>query len=277
MYGKAVRTQIKFLIGQKSFALVFSVLMVVMLRNFIENVLTFRGYDVISLYHPMKMLALSFNKTVYNAESAIVLIQVVPLLLCLPAALSLAKEQRTGQSVLMSARLGRKVYLWSRVISVFVVTTIVFSLPFLLEIVLNCVSFPLNATGDFYNYNAYEEELLASEALYQLTWLYQFSPYLYAVVCTVFFGVFFGIWAAATTTLSALVKVRFQVLLLLPSFLLLQLTLYTGESGTTNWYNYVFFFNDINRNTTFFVVLMGILVTFVLIGTTVASRKDELQ
>lgn len=80
MYGKAVRTQIKFLIGQKSFALVFSVLMVVMLRNFIENVLTFRGYDVISLYHPMKMLALSFNKTVYNAESAIVLIQVVPLL-----------------------------------------------------------------------------------------------------------------------------------------------------------------------------------------------------
>ena len=59
MYGKAVRTQIKFLIGQKSFALVFSVLMVVMLRNFIENVLTFRGYDVISLYHPMKMLALS--------------------------------------------------------------------------------------------------------------------------------------------------------------------------------------------------------------------------
>ena len=246
MYGKAVRTQIKFLIGQKSFALVFSVLMVVMLRN-------------------------------YNAESAIVLIQVVPLLLCLPAALSLAKEQRTGQSVLMSARLGRKVYLWSRVISVFVVTTIVFSLPFLLEIVLNCVSFPLNATGDFYNYNAYEEELLASEALYQLPWLYQFSPYLYAVVCTVFFGVFFGIWAAATTTLSALVKVRFQVLLLLPSFLLLQLTLYTGESGTTNWYNYVFFFNDINRNTTFFVVLMGILVTFVLIGTTVASRKDELQ
>lgn len=177
----------------------------------------------------------------------------------------------------MSARLGRKVYLWSRVISVFVVTTIVFSLPFLLEIVLNCVSFPLNATGDFYNYNAYEEELLASEALYQLPWLYQFSPYLYAVVCTVFFGVFFGIWAAATTTLSALVKVRFQVLLLLPSFLLLQLTLYTGESGTTNWYNYVFFFNDINRNTTFFVVLVGILVAFVLIGTTVASRKDELQ
>ena len=174
MYGKAVRTQIKFLIGQKSFALVFSVLMVVMLRNFIENVLTFRGYDVISLYHPMKMLALSFNKTVYNAESAIVLIQVVPLLLCLPAALSLAKEQRTGQSVLMSARLGRKVYLWSRVISVFVVTTIVFSLPFLLQIVLHCVSFPLNATGDFYNYNAYEEELLASEALYQLPWLYQF-------------------------------------------------------------------------------------------------------
>lgn len=274
--GKAVRTQIKFLMGQKSAILVFSVLMVVMLRNFTENVLTFRGYDVISMYHPMKLLTLSFNKTIYNAESAIILIQIVPLLLCLPAALSLAKEQRTGQSVLMVARLGQKVYLWSKVISVFLVTAIVFTLPFLLEIILNCISFPLNATGDFYNLNAYEERLLASEALYQLPWLYQFSPYLYAVVCTMLFGVFVGILAAATITLSALVKVRFRVLLLLPSFLLLQLTLYLGGEGTTNWYNYTLFFNDVNRNTTFFAVLMGTLVTFILVGTTIASRKDEL-
>ena len=274
--GKAVRTQIKFLMGQKSAILVFSVLMVVMLRNFTENVLTFRGYDVISMYHPMKLLTLSFNKTIYNAESAIILIQIVPLLLCLPAALSLAKEQLTGQSVLMVARLGQKVYLWSKVISVFLVTAIVFTLPFLLEIILNCISFPLNATGDFYNLNAYEERLLASETLYQLPWLYQFSPYLYAVVCTMLFGVFVGILAAATITLSALVKVRFRVLLLLPSFLLLQLTLYLGGEGTTNWYNYTLFFNDVNRNTTFFAVLMGTLVTFILVGTTIASRKDEL-
>ena len=282
MYGKAVRTQIKFLLGQKGFALVFLVLMGVMLLNFTQNVREFQGYDVISMYHPMKLLTLSYNKAIYRADNAMLLIQLVPLLICLPAALSLAGEQQPGQSVLLIARLGTKTYLWSKVTAVFVVTTLAFALPFLLEVVLNCISFPLEATGDFYNFNAYDPQRLTMESLYQLPGLYQLSPYLYAVVCTLLFGAFAGLLAAATVTLSALVRVRFRVLLLLPVFLLLQLTNYVGANGTTSWYNYILFFGEIvwgesTRNTPFFLALIAILTAFTLIGTALAARKDCLR
>lgn len=277
MYGKAVRTQIKFLLGQKGFALVFLILMGVMLLNFTGNVLDFRGYDVISMYHPMKLLTLSHNRTYYDQSNTMLLVQLAPLLICLPAALSLAGERQTGQSVLLTARLGSKTYLWSKVTAVFVVTTLAFALPFLLEIVLNCVSFPLEAVGDFTHTNVYEPQRLAEEALYQLARLYQLSPYLYAVVCTLLFGAFAGLLAAATVTLSALVRVPFRVLLLLPAFLLLQLTNFLGTNGTTAWYSFVLFFSDARRNTPFFLVLIAILAAFTLIGTALAARKDCLR
>ena len=190
---RALRVQIQFLLGQKGFALVFLILMGVMLLNFTENVLEFRGYDVISMYHPMKLLTLSYNKAIYRADNAMLLIQLVPLFICLPAALSLAGEQQTGQSVLLTARLGSKTYLWSKVTAVFVVTTLAFAVPFLLEIGLNCVSFPLDATGDFYNGHAYSQQIQDSEAMYQMLGLYRLSPYLYAVVCTLLFGAFAGL------------------------------------------------------------------------------------
>ncbi len=282
-YGRAVQTQIKFLLGRKGFALVFLILMGVMLLNFTGNVLDFRGYDVISMYHPMKLLTLSYNRTYYDQSNTMLLIQLVPLLICLPAALSLAGERQTGQSVLLTARLGSKTYLWSKVTAVFVVTTLAFALPFLLEIGLNCVSFPLEATGDFGNDHAYDLGRLTEESLYQLAWLYQLSPYLHAVVCTLLFGAFAGVLAAATVTLSALVRVPFRVLLLLPAFLLLQLTNFLGTNGTTSWYNFVLFHGgvlwgvDTTRNTPFFLALIAVLAAFTLIGTALAARKDCLR
>ena len=274
---RALRVQIQFLLGQKGFALVFLILMGVMLLNFTENVREFRGYDVISMYHPMKLLTLSYNKAIYRADNAMLLIQLVPLFICLPAALSLAGEQQTGQSVLLTARLGSKTYLWSKVTAVFVVTTLAFAVPFLLEIGLNCISFPLNATGDFYNGHAYSQQIQDSEAMYQMLGLYRLSPYLYAVVCTLLFGAFAGLLAAATVTLSALVRVPFRILLLLPVFLLLQLTNYLGENDTTAWYSFALFFHDGSRNSPFFLALIAILVVFTLAGTALAARKDCLR
>ncbi len=274
MYGRATRAQIRALMGGRMFMLVFAVLLALMLSNFTENVLAFRGYDVISMYHPMKLLTLSFNKTNYRADSAGLLVQVVPLLVCLPAALNLDRERRTGQATVMISRLGSRVYLWSKVTAVFVVTTVAFSLPFLLEIPLNCVSFPLKATGDFYNQNAYER--LAREALYQLSWLYRLSPYLYAAVGALSFGAFAGLLAAATTTLSALVQVKFRVMLLLPAFLLLQLTLYLGENGSESWYLPVMFFNDSLPGTPCFPILVCGLLLFTAAGTCIAARRDWL-
>ena len=274
MYLNATRTQIKLLVFQWGALLAFGLLLALVLNNFVENVLEFQGTDTILMYHPAKLLSLSHNKSYYKADTIMLLVQLVPLLICIPAALSLAKEQHTGESVLMVSRLGARTYLFSKVTAVFVVTTLVFSLPFLLEIVLNCISFPLKATGDLANWSIYEEEYIETTKNFLLYPIYRLSPYLYAVVETLRFGATMGLPAAATTTLSALVRVKFRVVLLLPVFLLLQLSAYLSQFFDVYWANYVTLFHGEPRNDLVFTVVILFLLVFVILGTLLATGKD---
>ena len=276
MYFKATRAQIKLLLFQWGALLAFGLLLALMLNNFVENVLEHQGTEVVLMYHPMKLLSLSYDKTNYKADTMMLLVQLVPLLICIPAALSLAKEQHTGASVLMASRLGSRTYLFSKVTAVFVVTTLVFSLPFLLEIVLNCVSFPLKATGDLANWTIYDDEYIQTTQHFLLYPLYRLSPYLYAVVETIRFGATMGLLAAATLTLSALVRVKFRVLLLLPPFLLLQLSAYLSQSPYFDvyWANYVTLFHGEARDDLVLFIAVAALLAFVILGTLCASKKD---
>lgn len=276
MYFKATRAQIKLLLFQWGALLAFGLLLALMLNNFVENVLEHQGTEVVLMYHPMKLLSLSYDKTNYKADTMMLLVQLVPLLICIPAALSLAKEQHTGASVLMASRLGSRTYLFSKVTAVFVVTTLVFSLPFLMEIVLNCVSFPLKATGDLANWTIYDDEYIQTTQHFLLYPLYRLSPYLYAVVETIRFGATMGLLAAATLTFSALVRVKFRVLLLLPPFLLLQLSAYLSQSQYFDvyWANYVTLFHGEARDDLVLFIAVAALLAFVILGTLCASKKD---
>ena len=277
MYVKATRTQIKLLLFQWGTLLAFGLLLALVLNNFMQNVEEYQGTDVVLMYHPMKLLSLSYNMVYSNGGTLILLMQLVPLLICIPAALSLAQEQHSGASVLMASRLGGRTYLLSKVTAVFVVTALVFSLPFLLEIVLNCVSFPLKATGDLANLKIYEPEYIESTKNFLLYPVYRVSPYLYAVVGTIRFGLVMGLLAAATLTFSALVRVKFRVLLLLPPFLLLQLSTYLSQYFDVHWANYVTLFHGEARNDLVYWAAVAVLLAFVVLGSLYASRKDWLQ
>lgn len=277
MYRNATRTQIKLLLCQWGTLLAFVLLLALALNNFVENVLEFLGTDTLLMYHPAKLLSLSHNKAYYAADTILMLVQLVPLLICIPAALSLAKEQRTGEAVLMVSRLGARTYLFSKVTAVFVVTTLVFSVPFFIELALNCVSFPLESTGDFGSGDVYGSEYIEAVKHYLFYPLYRISPYLYTVVGILHFGVVMGVLAAATTTFSALVQVKFRVVLLLPAFLLLQLTTYLSESVPVYWASYVTLFHGDARNDLAFGLVILALLAFVVLGTLYASRKDWLS
>ena len=277
MYLNATRTQIKLLLFQWGALLSFGVLLALALNNFVENVLEFQGTDALLMYHPAKLLSLSHNKSYYAADTILMLVQLVPLLICIPAALSLAKEQHTGESVLMVSRLGARTYLFSKVTAVFVVTTLVFSLPFFLELALNCISFPLKATGDLGHGNVYDPEYIETTKNFLFYPIYRISPYLYAVVGILHFGMVMGLLAAATTTLSALVRVKFRVVLLLPAFLLLQLTTYLSKSVPVYWAHYVTLFHGEPRNDLAFGLVMVALLAFIILGTLCAYRKDWLS
>lgn len=276
MYFKATRTQIKLLLFQWGALLTFVLLLALALNNFVENVLQFQGTDALLMYHPAKLLSLSYNRSYYMADTMMILVQLVPLLICIPAALSLSKEQRTGESVLIAARLGARTYLFSKITAVFVVTTLVFSAPFFIELALNCISFPLKGTGDLGNGNIYAPEYIKAAKNFLFYPIYRISPYLYTVVGILHFGMVMGLLAAATTTFSALVRVKFRVVLLLPVFLFLQLSFYLSAHFPVYWADYVILFHGEPRNDLVYGVVILALLAFVLVGTLCASRKDWL-
>ena len=73
MLLKEIFLKTKYILQDKRAALVFYALFLMVTLNFIENVTEFRGLDKLQMYHPMKMLLLSYNKTNYRADLAILL------------------------------------------------------------------------------------------------------------------------------------------------------------------------------------------------------------
>lgn len=282
---KAAISQTGFMLRKREAVCVFYVIFIMVIYNFVDNVLRFQGRDVLSMYHPMKMLLLSYNRTGYNASNTLMLIQVYPFLVALAAGFSLAKEYQLGIRTYMVSRIGNNAYQISKYIAVFFTTMIVFTVPFLLEIILNCLSFPMKAVGDMEGVPVYySEEYAVCVNNYQMKNLYLFSPYLYAVVGTLVFGAISGLIGVFTVAVSSLVRVKYNVFLFIPVYVVLNSpAIYMGITGESlggldsiNWYDYLLFFNEREKNVLFFISGISFLLIFLVFAGRTYARKDCL-
>lgn len=282
MFFKATKSQTVFLLKQKGTVFVFYFLLIMVLLNFVTNVLAFQGRDVIRMYQPMKLLLLSYNRVNYNADSTLLFIQLYPLMAVYPAGFSLARERQSGQDVLMVARLGHFTYKLSKLLAAFLATVVVFSVPLLMEIMLNCLSFPLEAAGDLTNWDAYNPDYVQGVHNYPMSGFYLYAPYLYAVAGTLFFGIVSGLLGAFTVAFSSVVQVKYRVFLFLPVFLLLNATVYLPEilpGGATaiRWYEYLLLFSDRPKSFMFLNIALFTLVLFSLGAAFLGGRKECLR
>lgn len=253
MLLKIIARQTRFLWKQKEAMLVLLLLTWLVIYNYVGNVLRFQGTDVSQMYHPMKLLCLSYNRTNYSADNTLLLTMLYPVLVAMPAGLSYAKEQQTQEEVFLIARIGKRNYLLSKLWASFFATAAVFSFPFMMEVLINCVSFPLHAQKDFSNLGLYDPEYAEMVHRYLFDKLYLASPVLYAVLGTLLFGVLSGILGMFTVALSFAISTKYRVLLLLPAFLLLNGTSYLNmlmkKGGvSTSWYEYMLLFDDTPKN-----------------------------
>lgn len=282
MFIKATLTQTNFMLKQKETLVVFYVLLIQVLGNFISNVLTFQGIDIIQMYQPMKLLLLSYNRINYNADATLLFIQLYPILVVLPAGFALCKEQQSGQEVLMIARLGQLTYNFSKLIAAFCATMIVFTMPFMIELLLNCIAFPLTATGDMTNMDIYEPNYIQAVHRYLMSGLYIQSVYIYTIIGTLFMGIVSGILASFTVAFSSIVRVKYRIILFLPVFVLLYATIYLQNIlpswiPTIKWYDYLLLFNDEPKSYLFLITGLLALVFFSFIATLLSSRKEQLR
>ena len=279
MFLKIVIAQVIDLLKKKEAALAFMILLGMVIYTFIGNVLEFQGMDAAEMYHPMKLMLLSYNRTDYAADMTALFMQLYPFLIVLPAGFSLSREYQLGEHVYLSARLGNRVYKLSKVFAAFLTTGIVFTIPFLMEFLLNCVSFPLNAVRDLSNWSVYDEQYLERVGNYFMGGLYEANPYIYALAGVLLFGLVSGLLGAATVVISSLIKVKYNIFLFLPSLILLNLPLMLPTDNmqfSPQWYDYLLLFNEEVKSGMFFAIAVAALLAFVAIGFLASSRKDCL-
>lgn len=269
------------MLRKKESVCVFYILFLMVVGNFIGNVLYFQGRDVVEMYQPMKLLLLSYNRVNHNATNTLLLIQLYPLLVVCPAGFSLAREYQLGERVFLASRLGNFTYHVSKFLSVFLTTMIIFTVPFLLEILLNCLSFPLSATGDLWNMSMYDHPYRNGVDQYFIKGLYLHSPYVYAIVGTLFWGAVSGLFGVLTVAVSSLIKVKYNVFLFLPVFVALNLSTiaavgFPKGAPSIRWYDYILIFNDELKNPVYLFISIVTLVLFSVAAACVSGRKDCL-
>lgn len=281
MIFKATISQTFFILKKKEAVCAFYVLFFMVIINFIGNVLYFQGRDVVQMYQPMKLLLLSYNRTNHNATNTLLLIQLYPFLVVCPAGFSLAREYQLNMRVFLVSRLGNFTYQVSKFLAVFLATMILFTVPFLLEILLNCVSFPLSSAGDLWQLSTYDNYYRYSVNHYFMKSIYLCSPYLYAVIGTFLFGAVSGLLGVFTAAISSLIKVKYSVFLFLPAYVTLNLSTILGvklpkDAPSIEWYDYVLLFNDQTKNINYLVISIFVLALFSIVAACVSGRKDCL-
>lgn len=279
---RTVKTQLAFLLRQKTAQAVFFLLLGMVCFNYIGNVTEFRGRDVYHMFHPMKLLTLSYNHISYKGEITRLFIQLYPLLIACPAGLALAKERQTRVDMLLEARIGRCGYKLSKCAAVFLANAIVFSLPFLLEILLNVIAFPTEATRDVSNWGVYDEKYIQMAQNYWFPEFFATAPYLYAVVMTLAFGAVSGLLGMLVMSFSAVFPVRYRVMYLILPFVLLNSTVYILPKYTDGglryaWYKYLMLFGDEEKNTVVFLLILGVLAAASVFMAAFSSKRDSLQ
>ncbi len=278
---RTTRSQVAFLLRQKEAVLTFCVLMLLVLANFVTNCREFWGSDVLELAHTTKMGLLSWNHAAYSADLTMMFIQLYPLLVVCPAGFILAKERGTQEHILMITRMGSSTYYFGKLFSSFMVTAVVFAVPFLFEIFLHVIAFSAKPAGDLVYGDAYEEEYIAAVRQYLFSNLFVRSPYLYAVVKTLIFGLFSGLMGAFGVAVSALYRVKYRITVFLPTFLLLNLSVYAevifGKmEKSIAWYNFVMLHEEAVKNMPVFLAVLMLMILVSVGGTFWTARRDQL-
>ena len=278
---KIIKHQTLFMLRQNIALMVFYILLAIVFLNFGSNVLTFQGRDIIDMYHPAKMLVLSYDQVYDNMDIMLLLIQLYPILIVCPAGFTLLSEKKRKTDCVLITRIGSIQYYLGKTIVAFFVTMIVFTIPFLIEFGLNCVSFPLAASGDFVDLNCYSTDYIELTNNYMYSTLFHMNSYLYTFVGILFWGVTSGIIGMFTVALSGIISFRFKILLFLPVYILLNIPAYMPQITdklpfVVNWYNYIFLFDDHVKNNVFFISFLIILFIISIVCSVIKGRGDQL-
>lgn len=273
---RSIISQSKTCMERKCFVISFFLICGFVFVSFISNIIDNFGKDVMELYYPMKILLLADVGPWFT-----IFMTFFPVIVIIPSAFSFIFDTDVRENIFLELKITKKKYLTGKLIAVFITTMLIFSVPFIIEIVLNCISFPLSASQNPGGSSIYDASMLESMNTMIFPWLYTKSMTLYAVFGSVLFGVVAGILAMFATALSMLIKIHFKAILFLPIYLLTYLTgciqYIFPEIKGTEYTNYLSIFGRGKRYLPEYGLVLVLMIAFSIIVINMKGKEDTLN
>jgi hypothetical protein len=271
---KSIKIQTMVLLRRKSVAIVFFAVLAFVLHNFYTNIYTFRGEDVNTMIHPMRILFLSQSIDRYN----LFFFQYYPIFVIIPAAFAYLSDKTSREIVFIQGRTGKRDYFIGQLLSCFIVTFFVFFIPLCLEAILNCIAFPLQSSADIGVGGFFDPIYIENIHRYLFPGLWGINSYLYSFLNIVGIGFLSGVLSAFALSVSTLPFIKFKILLFIPVYALLYLISAAEKlfslNFTTNYYAYISMFDINNKSEIALLVFLGALILFCCINLYINIRKD---
>lgn len=244
----------------------FLILIGFVLLNYFTNVFRYQNRDILSMYQPMKLL-------IFTGATGIgsFLRQIYLLIVIIPAGFCYFEDKKSNIDVYWISKTGMNTYYFGKTLAVFLTTFIMFTIPFLLEIILNCIAFPLKAEGDLDNHPYYDIAYVRQVHNYLFSEIYLLNIYIYTVFRIILLGIISGILAVFAMAMSTFNFFKFKILIIMPVFCLCYVMMYIGyavmntdETTKINYLNYLDFFNDFQKSeiglVLFLIAVLGMAI-----------------
>ncbi|MCD7727432.1 MAG: hypothetical protein LUH57_03690 [Ruminococcus sp.] len=277
MLFKSIRSQMHLLFQQKITVFFFFAMLAVVVANFIYNVVLCYGAYSVKMYNPMYLSVLNYQGR--TGMEATYFSQCFPLLVVIPAAFSYVKDRNSGEEIYIQTRFGRRNYFYGKFFATFITTFIIFAIPFLIEIALNCIAFPLSAER-MMAMSDFKVEEYAGRFLFST--LYFKNEYVYSVFFVLLFGVASGIFASFSYAFSTFRFMKFKLLVFIPLYFVMFLLSVLGDFlklSYNTYYGSYFKLYDSSEGKTLpgYLIVLAVLLIVTLIIIEKRSREDCLN
>lgn len=278
MLLKSIKMNLAVALEKKSIYIMYFFVIILVLVGFFLKLNTFEGKDINDLVNPMNLMFLS-DET--SGEINILFFQYYPLLLVIPAAFAYVNDRDSGEMIYIKSRVGTKNYYIGKYCTCFIVTFICFSVPFYIDMLLNLIAFPTQATANGYMDVVTSLEYEDKTAKYLFSSLWKYNRYLYSAIYIAGVGVASALLATFAMAVSTFKFMKYKILIFVPVYVLLFLISRIGSmlnlSYSTNYYYYLSMFSDAKKNGFFLLGVVVFIISFVVVTCYVNIKKGELE
>ncbi|MCM1400059.1 MAG: hypothetical protein NC225_11340 [Clostridium sp.] len=274
MLLKSIRLQLTHILSRKEAIFTWFVLLGFVTWNFISNIMQNQNaVYVTQMYDPVKTLTLSTWSV-----SGYFMMSFYPLLIVIPTSTVYLNDKKSGELIYLNARYGNKKYMHGKLLGVCIATFLIFTLPFLMEIVLSGICYSTSSVGDPSNFEYIQS--VEDVKRYFAYGIFTKNRFLYAVICTLSFGVISAVFAGFNYAVTTFECFKYKIFTFFPIYILFFGIRFSGNAFkcpfTTNYFFILRMFDTNDKNETVYLIFMLMLFVLSFAIIEVNGRRNKL-